>query len=103
VTGQLNTGPVFYAEKDFLPSTRLVINIFCATKCFEFVDTFLHSGLKGHDPSFLHGFHHIATGIVSWYVPLYTRVCSPAVLTRLFRDSTHSATSDAFKTASITI
>jgi len=67
VTGQLSTGPVLYAEKDFLPSTRLVINIFCATKCFEFVDTFLHSGLKGHDPSFLHGFHHIATGVVSWY------------------------------------
>merc|ERR1711865_63851 len=67
VTDQLRTGPVFYAEKDFLPSTRLAINVFCATKCFEFFDTFLHSALKGHDPSFLHAFHHIVTGVCSWY------------------------------------
>jgi len=66
VNNQLTSGPVFYAEKDYLPGTRLAINVFCATKCFEFVDTFLHSALKGHDPTFLHAFHHVATSIVSW-------------------------------------
>ena len=57
----------FYAEADMLPDTRLVINLFCLTKCFEFVDTFLCSAFKGKDPSFLHAFHHIATSIGSWY------------------------------------
>lgn len=46
--------------------TRFVIVVFCATKPFEFIDTFLHSALKGKDPSFLHAFHHLATAIVSW-------------------------------------
>lgn len=57
----------WYPEANFPPNTRLVIVIFCATKAFEFVDTFLHSALKGRDPSFLHAFHHIATSLVSWY------------------------------------
>jgi len=57
----------FYAEADYLPSTRLAINVFCFTKCFEFVDTFLHSAFKGEDPSFLHAFHHVATAIASWF------------------------------------
>jgi hypothetical protein len=57
----------WYPEASFPPNTRLVIVIFCSTKAFEFVDTFLHSALKGKDPTFLHAFHHIATSLVSWY------------------------------------
>lgn len=57
----------WYPETDQLPTTRFVIIVFCLTKPFEFLDTFLHSALKGKDPSFLHTFHHIATSIASWF------------------------------------
>jgi hypothetical protein len=56
----------FYPTENMLPATRYVTTFFCITKPFEFVDTFLHSALKGKDPSFLHAFHHVATTIASW-------------------------------------
>ena len=49
-----------------LPATRLAVTVFNFTKPLEFFDTFLHSALKGKEPSFLHAFHHIATAIAAW-------------------------------------
>lgn len=57
----------WYPEATMTSATRFVVIVFCFSKPFEFIDTFLTKALKGREPKFIAVFHHVVTAIVAYF------------------------------------